>query len=145
MQKKVTITLDVDFELLRKQKAILLDCKEDIPDVEALEAIEGVIMLINGIQDDAVGTGQVYAEDVYDKPVEKTEDAYEEYCNDLYSPPASWERVFDQFVYLTNNHRIGESITEEELQAKFYLGSIGTLLRKLDPIRFQVGFNEWNP
>lgn len=40
---------------------------------------------------------------------------------------------------------IGTSLSEEEfiIGGKFRRGKYGTMLRKYDPIAFEVGFNEW--
>jgi len=53
----VSVDLDIDFDLLRRQKELLLQLRvTDTPDYSAewgTDAIEGVISLIDGIQDKA--------------------------------------------------------------------------------------------
>jgi hypothetical protein len=44
--------------------------------------------------------------------------------------------------YLTNKNR-GKYVSTEKLRGILNQGKIGSLLRKLDPIGFNVGFNEW--
>jgi hypothetical protein len=48
------IILGIDFPLLKEQKKSLLKLIEDIDNVPLLEHIEGIIVLINEIQDSAV-------------------------------------------------------------------------------------------
>ena len=45
-------------------------------------------------------------------------------------------------IYLNS---IGASLSPEEfiIGGKFRRGKYGTMLRKYDPIAFEVGFNEW--
>ena len=45
-------------------------------------------------------------------------------------------------IYLNS---IGASLSQEEfiIGGKFRRGKYGTMLRKYDPIAFEVGFNEW--
>lgn len=48
------LILGIDFPLLKEQKKTLLKLVEDIDNVPVLEKLEGIISLINEIQDSAV-------------------------------------------------------------------------------------------
>lgn len=71
----------------------------------------------------------------------KTKAWYEQYLNEFHESVES-EIVFQNHVYLTNSSR-GKSISERKLRRTIDEGKVGTLLRKLDPIAFEVGFSEW--
>ena len=75
--------------------------------------------------------------------IEKTEDNYEAYLNDLYEEQPH-ENVMENFIYLTNVSR-GKSMTSEVLYSIINNGSVGTMLREYDPIAFTTGYNDWKP
>ena len=66
----VSITIDIDWELLRKQKQVLLDAIEladsgDTP--KAVEGLNGILFTIDAIQDRAaeqIGEHVVFGEDI---------------------------------------------------------------------------------
>ena len=62
----------------------------------------------------------------------KTIKAYLEFLNSIYSP----YQIFENFQYLIRNGY------DNNLAAQ---GKYGNLLKKNDPIAFNVGFGEWNP
>jgi len=59
----------VDWGLLAKQKVILCEflLESDIP-AERLEAIEGIVNLIDDIQDQVADSGQVHESEVFPGP-----------------------------------------------------------------------------
>jgi hypothetical protein len=61
--KRVTVTLGIDWELLRTQKEYLLGLKND--------QAEGICGLIDHIQDTAVDTKQATSEEVFGPAVEE--------------------------------------------------------------------------
>jgi len=66
---RVIISLDLDFELLRKQKHELMDhaWKENSTN----ELLEGIISLIDAVQDQSVDSNGVDEELVFGKPEEE--------------------------------------------------------------------------
>jgi hypothetical protein len=75
--------------------------------------------------------------------IQKTEDNYEQYLNDLYEEQPH-DDVFHKFEYLTNESR-GKSMTSEALNGFIRNGTVGTMLRQFHSIAFQTGLNDWNP
>lgn len=68
---------------------------------------------------------------------------YEAYLNELYFDSYSESQAFDNFEYLTNKSR-GKSISKSKLMQAYHARELGTILRKYDPIAFQVGLNDWS-
>jgi hypothetical protein len=56
---------DIDFKMLKKQKAVLLEMIEEVDNVPQLKALEGILALIKSIQDIAVDQFKVKEEDVF--------------------------------------------------------------------------------
>lgn len=56
----------IDFDLLKKQKSKLFDIIRDSDNVEQVEALEGIINLINKIQDIAVDEYNYNENEVFD-------------------------------------------------------------------------------
>lgn len=73
--------------------------------------------------------------------ISKTKSGYERYLNDLYSEMEA-EQVVYSLIYLTSNRR-SKKTTVNNIRKQYELGKIGSLVKKLDPIAFNVGFNEW--
>jgi hypothetical protein len=57
---------DIDFKMLKKQKAVLLEMIEEVDNVPQLEALEGILALINSIQDIAVDQFKLKEEEVFE-------------------------------------------------------------------------------
>lgn len=76
------------------------------------------------------------------KKVTRTD--YEAELNGLYQSCMSADEAFNDLVYLTiRNPSRPKATTEARLKAAIQNGTAGTLLRRLDPIRFNVGFNDF--
>lgn len=73
----------------------------------------------------------------------KTKSDYEKHLNDLYADSFGMEQAIEQFIYLTSDKR-GERTTKSNIISCYVNHQLGTLLRRYDPIAFNVGFNEWN-
>ena len=56
----------IDWELLRKQKGTLMNLAKDIDDVPKLEHLEGIIVLIDALQDSAVDDYGIAEDLVFD-------------------------------------------------------------------------------
>jgi len=67
------IILGIDFPLLKEQKKSLLKLMEDIDNVPLLEHLEGIVVLINEIQDSAVDTYGKDENEVFDLHEDDTE------------------------------------------------------------------------
>jgi hypothetical protein len=70
--------------------------------------------------------------------MKKTKAAFEKHLNELYADIYSFSQAHDQFSHFKNG-----KITEREIYQAYNNHSLGTLLRKCDPVAFNVGFNEW--
>jgi len=68
----------------------------------------------------------------------KTKKAYTDYLNDLFADIYSAEEAYEQFCYFKNG-KIARSV----IYSAHANHILGVLLRKNDPIRFNLGFNEW--
>jgi len=98
----------IDFPLLKEQKKALLKLIEDIDDVPQLEKLEGVITLINEIQDLAVDVLGYDENLVFDLHPDDEDDSTDEECTDgLKVSPLYFEIV---------QHGINKEILREELQ-----------------------------
>ena len=67
----------------------------------------------------------------------KTKQDKEDYLNTLYSEEYTEEEAVDNFIYMTNRDR-GKTTTEAHIRRSYWNGTLGTLLRKLDPIAFEL-------
>lgn len=72
----------------------------------------------------------------------KTKSDYEADLNELYSSTYTESQAIDNLVYLTNPSR-GKHVSINKLRKCYYAKTLGTLLRRLDPIAFNVGFNDF--
>lgn len=63
---------------------------------------------------------------------------YEQYLNSLYSSCCSIDEAIENFCYLKNG-----AIKEATLRLAYLNQRIGTLIRRYDPIAFNVGFREF--
>ena len=66
---------------------------------------------------------------------------YEEYLNNYYQEQ-SFTVAFDDLVYLTNAAR-GQNCSKTHLKQSIIGGTAGTLVRRLDPIAFEVGRRDY--
>lgn len=73
--------------------------------------------------------------------MKKTKKAYEEWLNNLYQEDYSHDDAIEALLYLTGDRP--DAITRDELSLQILSGTAGTLLKKMDPIAFEVGFNDW--
>jgi len=69
----------------------------------------------------------------------KTKKKYEQYLNALLSDTYSMNQAVDNYSYFK-----GGKIRETSLISAHANRTLGTLLRRYDPICFQVGYNEWS-
>jgi hypothetical protein len=75
--------------------------------------------------------------------MKKTKKAYEEHLNQLYAEYYSSEQAVDLFEYMTNKSR-GAHTTPSNIVSCAENHTLGTLLRKYDPIAFNTGFSDWD-
>lgn len=66
---------------------------------------------------------------------------HEQHLNELYKDTYSRDQAFDNFEYLTNKKRMN-FIMPWNLWNHIDRGTLGTLLRKYDPIAFNVSYGE---
>lgn len=76
------------------------------------------------------------------KSKKTTKKAYEEHLNNLYSE-MSYEDAYNQFEYLFNKKR-KLALSINRFQRYYYADMMGYMLRKYDPIAFNVGYNEFS-
>lgn len=62
---------------------------------------------------------------------------HEQYLNELYADNYSESQAMDSFVYLANKSR-GKHTTEAAIRNAYHNHTLGTLLRKYDPVAFNV-------
>jgi len=72
----------------------------------------------------------------------KTKSNYETDLNELYSSIYSENQAIENLLYLTNPSR-GKHTSIRKLRECYYAQTLGTLLRRLDPIAFNVGYNDF--
>lgn len=72
----------------------------------------------------------------------KTKKNFEIHLNQLYADLYTQEQALDNFLYLANRSRVN-CTTSNGINAAFANHTLGTLLRKYDPIAFNVQYNEW--
>lgn len=70
--------------------------------------------------------------------MKRTARNYEAYLNELYTDTFSESQAVNQFDYLNNGKVKRETIITAHTNHE-----LGTLMRKHDPIGFNVGFGEW--
>jgi len=64
--------------------------------------------------------------------------AKERRLNEIYFDSYSEEQAVEAFIYLTNKDRIGKHTTVNNIRNAYRRRELGTLLRRLDPIAFNV-------
>lgn len=69
----------------------------------------------------------------------KTLAAYERHLNQLYADIYSPNEAVDSFCYLKDG-----KIKESTILTAHTNHTLGTLLRRWDPISFRLGFNDWD-
>lgn len=62
----------------------------------------------------------------------------EKRLNEMYFDCYSEEQAVEAFIYLTTKGRIGGSTTVNNIRNAYRRRELGTLLRRLDPIAFNV-------
>lgn len=70
--------------------------------------------------------------------MKKSKSRYEQYLNALYSSCCSIEEAIENFCYLNKG-----AVRKTTLKMAYLNRRIGTLIRKYDPIAFNVGFREY--
>lgn len=73
---------------------------------------------------------------------QKSRKEYEEYLNNLYSESLTEDQAVTQFEYLTSPTR-GTFVSRSTIRKYYRRKKIGSLLYRLDPILFNVGYSEW--
>lgn len=66
---------------------------------------------------------------------------HEQHLNELYKDAYSESQAYDQFEYLCNKQR-KHFIIPRTLRNHINRGSLGTLLRKYDPIAFNTSYSD---
>ena len=74
--------------------------------------------------------------------MKKTKKSHEQYLNELYADMFSQEQAHDEFRYLCNKSR-GNYTTSSNIINAYANHTLGSLLRKYDPVAFNSSFNEW--
>ena len=72
----------------------------------------------------------------------KTKKAFEKHLNHLYFDAFSESQAIDNFIYLTSKSR-GQHCSENHLINCINRRELGSLLRRLDPIAFNVAYGDW--
>lgn len=70
------------------------------------------------------------------KSHKRTRKMYEQHLNNMYADSFGWEQVKENFSYF--------KCRESTLLSAYHNHQIGSLLRRHDPIAFNVGYNETN-
>lgn len=70
---KMRIDIDIDFPLLREQKSTLLEMQGELPSPKRFEVLEGILNLIDTIQDQAVDNYGVSEKEVFSRKEESNE------------------------------------------------------------------------
>lgn len=73
--------------------------------------------------------------------MKKTKKAYEQHLNASYANAYSLGEALENFSYLSSKK--GLKTTSNRIQTAHNNHTLGSLLRKLDPIAFNTGFNDW--
>jgi hypothetical protein len=71
----------------------------------------------------------------------KSKASYENWLNDLYSDMSQEEAVY-ALIYLTSKRR-GKHTTTANLKKQHRSGKLGSLVKRLDPIAFSCGYNDY--
>jgi len=74
--------------------------------------------------------------------MKRTKKDYETYLNTLYADMYSESQAEDNFAYLANKSR-GKATNLKAICEACTSHTLGSLLRKFDPIAFNVGYREW--
>lgn len=74
--------------------------------------------------------------------MKKTKKVYEAHLNAAYADAYSLYEAIDNFEYMCNRSR-SRATTTNAIHVAHTNHTLGTLLRKYDPIAFNVGFREW--
>lgn len=72
----------------------------------------------------------------------KTKKEYEQYLNEYYGD-MDFETTREELIYMTVKSRAGGHISSPTLNLRIRQKKCGQVIRKYDPIAFNVGFNEW--
>ena len=75
--------------------------------------------------------------------MKKTRKQYEQYLNASYADSFSSSQAEDHFEYLASRSRVKRT-NIKRINEAYQNHELGSLLRKFDPIAFNVGFNEWS-
>jgi hypothetical protein len=65
---------------------------------------------------------------------------YEQYLSDMALEDV--RKAFEDYIYFCNPER-GKFISERKLRTIIKSGSLGPWIHKLDPIAFEVGYQDW--
>ena len=66
----------------------------------------------------------------------KTRKQYEEYLNEMITSSYGQNELIEKYKYLTKNSRV--------LLMAWYQRRVGSLIRRQDPVLFDVGYSEWS-
>ena len=77
------------------------------------------------------------------KYIKQTRAMYERYLNDYYYMECSFDQAFTDLEHLTVRERIGGYVTDQTIRKCIANRTAGSLLRRLDPIAFQCGYQDW--
>lgn len=75
--------------------------------------------------------------------IQKTKKEYEKFLNQMYADCYSEEQIVNALEYMTNKSRTTGTTTIKNIRSSHQNHIIGSLLRKYDPLAFEVGYNEW--
>ena len=62
--------------------------------------------------------------------MKKTKSEYEKYLNQLFDEQLTDEEKIEKFAYILSSHK--------------HHKKLGSLMRRFDPIQFEVGYSEWS-
>lgn len=68
----------------------------------------------------------------------KKKKSKEQKMNEIYSSCYSEDEAVETLIYLTSKNRSGGHTTEANIRKQYRKGRLGTLLKKYDPIAFNV-------
>lgn len=67
--KNITITMNIDFEALREQKMVLLKIANRTQNPENRDALDGIVHLLDAVQDQVVNSGQLTEAQVFGEKI----------------------------------------------------------------------------
>ena len=70
-----------------------------------------------------------------------TKSQYEQHLNELYADTFSISQAEENFLYLAKTKSAASRL--RTIHAAYNNHTLGSLLRKNDPIAFNAGFNDW--